>query len=62
MITKESASKVGLTLREACAVAWCAKAMTDLIDHPKAVAMGADELAKWLSAPTEGEHLTMPEE
>jgi|TARA_R110000796_G_scaffold129256_2_gene244980 hypothetical protein len=55
MITKEGASKVGLTLREACAVAWCAKAMGDLIDHPKAVAMGADELAKWLTAPTEGE-------
>ena len=53
MITKEGASKVGLTLREACAVAWCAKAMGDLIDHPKAVAMGADELAEWLTAPTE---------
>jgi hypothetical protein len=55
MITKEGASRAGLTLREACAVAWCAKAMGDLIDHPKAVAMGADELAKWLTAPTEGE-------
>jgi hypothetical protein len=58
MITKEGASKAGLTLREACAIAWCAKAMGDLIDHPKAVAMGADELAKWLTEPTEGELTT----
>jgi hypothetical protein len=53
MITKESAEKMGLTLQEACAVTWCAFAQSDLIDYPRAVAMGADELSDWLKTPTE---------
>ena len=48
-ITEESAAAtIGATMREACAATWCAKAMADVFDHPKAVAMGAEELADWL--------------
>ena len=51
-ITKEkAAANLGATVKEACAVVWLIKASADVFERPKAVAMGAEELAEWLRAP-----------
>lgn len=51
-ITKEkAAANLGATVKEACAVVWFSYAAADVFDYPKAVAMGAEELAEWLRAP-----------
>jgi len=47
-ITQPEAEAVGVSLQTACAVAWIGYALEDVLDHPKAVAMGAEELADWL--------------
>ena len=47
-ITPESALRLGMSLKEACAAVWLSQAAADVLDHPKAVAMGTDALADWL--------------
>lgn len=47
-ITPESALRLGMSVKEACCIAWMMKAAADVLDYPKAVAMGAEEMADWL--------------
>lgn len=47
-ITEAGAAQLGMSVKEACCVVWLTQAAADVLDYPRAVAMGAEEMADWL--------------